>query len=112
MEMLDNRDTDIILMDMDLPDGSGLGGGQYFTERCPDVPVIVLSGNADKALAMRAVESGAQDYLVKGRFDKDLLVRAIGYAIERKRALARLLEAPRFDTLTGAVNRSCFMTLL
>ncbi len=76
---------DLILLDLDLPDSDsietmlGIGGGA-------DIPVIVLTGADDESLALRAVQLGAQDYLVKGQVDARLLVRSIRYAIERKRA--------------------------
>jgi PAS domain S-box-containing protein len=59
----------------------------------PQVPIIVLSSLEDEALAVEAVREGAQDYLVKGQADGNLLVRAISYAIERKRAERELQEA-------------------
>jgi DNA-binding response OmpR family regulator len=76
---------DLILLDLDLPDSGnmetmlGIGGAA-------DVPVIVLTGTDDESLALRAVQLGAQDYLMKGQVDARLLVRAIKYAIERKKA--------------------------
>ncbi|OGE24443.1 MAG: hypothetical protein A3J42_05675 [Candidatus Dadabacteria bacterium RIFCSPHIGHO2_12_FULL_53_21] len=76
---------DLILLDLDLPDSGNietmLGIGE-----AADVPVIVLTGTDDESLALRAVQLGAQDYLMKGQVDARLLVRSIRYAIERKKA--------------------------
>lgn len=60
--------------------------------RAPRVPIIVLTGNDDQDLALKAVRHGAQDYLVKGQFDTDLLTRAIGYAIQRKQVEEELKQ--------------------
>ncbi len=84
-ERASRGDIDLILLDLDLPDSGnmetmlGIGGAA-------DVPVIVLTGTDDESLALRAVQLGAQDYLMKGQVDARLLVRSIRYAIERKKA--------------------------
>lgn len=76
---------DLILLDLDLPD-SGNMETVLGISGVADVPVIVLTGSDDESLALRAVQLGAQDYLMKGQVDARLLVRSIRYAIERKRA--------------------------
>lgn len=76
---------DIVLLDLSLPDSFGLETLARWQHAAPDRPVIVLTGSDDEALAVAAVREGAQDYLVKGRIDGDLLAQAIRYAIERKR---------------------------
>ncbi len=77
---------DIVLLDLTLPDSSGLETFVKTHTSAPHVPIIVLSGLNDEEMAVRAVREGAQDYLVKGQVDTKLLVRAMQYAIERKRA--------------------------
>ena len=77
---------DAVLLDLSLPDSHGFETFARMHARAPGIPIILLSGLDDEALAARAVREGAQDYLAKGRLDGDLLVRAIRYAIERKRA--------------------------
>ncbi|MBC7460316.1 MAG: response regulator, partial [Thermoleophilia bacterium] len=78
--------VDIALLDLSLPDAQGLDSCERFLAQVPDCPpVIVLTGQRDDALAMRAVASGAQDFLVKGSVDRSVLERAIRYAIERGR---------------------------
>ncbi len=78
--------ADIVLLDLSLPDSTGLDTFTRLHAQAPQVPIIVLTGSDDEELAVQAVRGGAQDYLVKAQVDRDLLVRAIRYAIERKRA--------------------------
>jgi PAS domain S-box-containing protein len=86
LERLDSSDIDLILLDLSLPDSYGLNTFAKAHTHAPQVPIIVLSGLDDEALAIQAVRDGAQDYLVKGRVSGHLLTRAIRYAIERARA--------------------------
>ena len=81
---------DIVLLDLSLPDASGLDGfGKLWADRA-EVPVIVLTGLDDDTLAAEAVRAGAQDYLVKGQVDGGQLARCIRYAIERNASMAKL----------------------
>jgi serine phosphatase RsbU (regulator of sigma subunit) len=73
-----------ILLDLGLPDGDGLDGLRRVLDEVGRVPVIVLTGLADRNLGEAAVAAGAQDYLVKGSVDGEGLTRAVRYAIERK----------------------------
>ncbi len=83
---LEAGDVSVVLLDLSLPDGRGLETVARVHAAAPDVPIVIMSGNQDEALALQGVREGAQDYLVKGRIDHDLLVRALCYAIERRRA--------------------------
>jgi two-component system cell cycle sensor histidine kinase/response regulator CckA len=74
---------DIVLLDLGLPDSQGLETLTAYLESGAEIPVIVLTGLADDAMSVQAVERGAQDYLVKGRIDGPKLLRAIRYAISR-----------------------------
>jgi len=76
---------DIILLDLSLPRSEGLTNLGHVQAHYPGVPVIVLTGVDDETLAVKAMQRGAQDYLVKGQLDAQLLVRSVRYAIERKR---------------------------
>ena len=82
---LRGRQPDVILLDLLLPDADGLDAVHAVRSAAPGVPIVVLTGMARHALAIDAVRRGAQDYLLKGRFDGDSLLRAIRYAIERER---------------------------
>ena len=75
-----------VLLDLGLPDTTGLGGLQQVLQVNQNVAVCVLTGLHDEHLGMEAVAQGAQDYLVKGQVDGVLLSRALRYAVERKRA--------------------------
>jgi serine phosphatase RsbU (regulator of sigma subunit) len=77
-----------VVLDLGLPDADGLGALVALREAAPRVPMLVLTGHADTARGLDAVAAGAQDYLVKGRVDGELLARSIRYAIERQRAEA------------------------
>jgi len=75
----------VVLLDLSLPDAHGLDTVRGVSEAAPTAPIIVLTGLDDETVALRTLQEGAQDYLVKGRLEGDLLVRAIRYARERKR---------------------------
>ncbi|HAD05496.1 MAG: hypothetical protein A2091_03610 [Desulfuromonadales bacterium GWD2_61_12] len=81
---------DLALLDLGLPDSSGLDSFIRLRDTAPELPVIILTGNNDQEAAVAAVKEGAQDFLVKGEITANLLVRAIRYAIERKRAKSEL----------------------
>lgn len=76
---------DVVLLDLTLPDSKGLDTLSVAHAEAPDVPIIVLTGLDDEELGIRAVQRGAQDYLVKGQVTSNLLGRAVHYAIERQR---------------------------
>jgi serine phosphatase RsbU (regulator of sigma subunit) len=92
------RYADCVLLDIGLPDAAGIAGVERLVLDAPDTPVVVLTGAASERLGIGAVAAGAQDYLVKGRVDDQLLARSVRYAVERQRAarLTRdLFEAER-----------------
>ncbi|HEX6712349.1 MAG TPA: SpoIIE family protein phosphatase [Thermoleophilaceae bacterium] len=82
----DPQGVDCALVDLSLPDASGMTVIDAVLLALPEVPVVVLTGAEDEQLALQAVERGAQDYLVKRRVDPEVLGRSVRYAIERKRA--------------------------
>ncbi len=93
---------DMVLLDLGLPGSSGLDTLHRLQRQADNVPaLIVLTGLNDETVAVQAVQSGAQDYLVKGQVDTALLTRAIRYAIERSQAKAALREA--YDELERRV---------
>lgn len=83
---LSKEDFDVILLDLSLPDSQGLETFVIAHNQAKATPIIVLTGIDDETLAIRAMQEGAQDYLVKGQVTGDLLVRSMRYAIERQRA--------------------------
>jgi len=90
IERLASGKVDIVLLDLGLPDSQGFDTFIKVHNSVPQVPVVILSGLTDEELAARAVREGAQDYLVKGHVDSDLLGRSLRYAIERKRVEVEL----------------------
>jgi PAS domain S-box-containing protein len=90
LDRLGREPFDVMLLDLSLPDADGLDTLIRAHAEAPKIPIVVLTGHDDEALAVRAVRAGAQDYLVKGRMDGDLLVRSIRYASERGRAVEAL----------------------
>jgi signal transduction histidine kinase len=85
---LEKTQVDIVLLDMGLPDGHGLETVRRTRAVAPNVPVIVLTGLDDEALAAEAMKEGAQDYLIKGQIENRALPRALRHAIERHRMQA------------------------
>ncbi|MFL5401062.1 MAG: response regulator [Myxococcales bacterium] len=110
IQALRERSYDCALVDYVLPDGHGLALlGASEDDEAPAPAVVMLTAMNDHAMAMQALQGGAQDYLVKGRFDGPTLSRSIRYAIERKKAAAlqlRLVHVERMvaiGTLTAGV---------
>ena len=80
----------LVLLDLNLPDSRGAETYRRVMEHAPNVPVVVLSGQDDEALAIKAVHQGVQDYLLKGNLSSKHLERAIRYAVERQGLLLAL----------------------
>lgn len=99
LEKLQTQAFDLVLTDLSLPDARGLETFRAIHETVPAVPVIVLSGSEDEALALEMLRTGAQDYLLKCEFDGRLLGRAIRYALERKAVVTQLRESEEFFRL-------------
>lgn len=97
---------DVILIDLSLPDSEGLTTVQQMCVAAPETPIIVLSGSNDEVTATAAVGEGAQDYLLKGHIDSEILARSIRYSIERKKLDLRLKQMAFFDGLTGVANHT------
>jgi signal transduction histidine kinase len=91
LESLSRETPSVVLLDLNLPDSRGADTFRRVMEHAPNVPVVVLSGQDDEALAMKAVHQGVQDYLFKGDISSRHLEHAIRYAVERQ-GLLRSLE--------------------
>jgi DNA-binding NarL/FixJ family response regulator len=90
---LASENPDVVLLDLGLPESLGLQTLEQVLEAAPNLPIVVFTGLFDEELGIKAVQKGAQDYLVKGQVIFDLLVRSLRYAIERKQMVIALQEA-------------------
>ena len=97
---------DAVLLDLKLPDARGLDSLVGIRCRAPSTPIVVMTGLSDEALAIKAVNAGAQDYLVKGEADGVALARRLRFAIERGRSSTRSLtaEPPNLSRTLGFVG--------
>lgn len=96
---------DVVLLDLFLPDSQEIATFIHLHDQIPDVPIVVITGLNDENLALRAVQAGAQDYLLKGQVTSDVLVRSIRYAIERHRTDQKIREqAALLDVATDAIS--------
>ena len=122
LEKLSRGEIDLVLLDLGLPDSRGLDTFVKAYAQAPQIPFVVLTGLDDQTLALSAVRKGAQDYLVKGQTDGEVLLRAIRYATERKRIeeelrlaneeLSREIEERRAAELAVEAERQRLFSLL
>lgn len=93
LNFLSGNNIDAILLDLNLPDSSGIVTCSDITSTFPRVPVVVLTGIDDELIGEEALKIGAQDYLVKGQVDNRSLARALRYSIERIKIQNKLKES-------------------
>ncbi|HUW90475.1 MAG TPA: hybrid sensor histidine kinase/response regulator [Candidatus Nanopelagicaceae bacterium] len=104
-ELLSNK-IDIILLDLNLPDCTGLDTISIIHEKAKTMPIIVLTGRVDEELAIESFKLGMQDYLVKGKIDSELLERSILYALGRQQIIQELDDSKK--EIQEAFNRANF----
>lgn len=93
LKRLEEGGIDLVLLDFGLPDSEGLETFERTHDQSPGVAIIPLTATGDEALALRAIQLGAQDYLFKGAINRQLLTRSMRYAVERKRGEEALRRA-------------------
>ena len=106
---LDNDRYDIVMLDMSLPDKQGLDTVTAVCERAPEIPVVVMTSIDDESMAIKALQRGAEEYLVKGDMNSHALSRILRYAIMRHKGRVELQSLSLIDDLTSLYNRRGFM---
>jgi len=99
IEAIEAETTDCVLLDLSLPDVSGLDGIDRLRERFPSLPIVILTGLNSDEVALEALQAGAQDFLIKGSIEGHGVKRAVRYAIERKSAEEELARLGRQNEL-------------
>ncbi len=110
LEHLVEGGIDVVLLDLMLPDSQGFDTFIKMQAQAPEIPIVVLTGLSDETLAIRAVRKGAQDYLVKGKVDSDMLVRAILYAIARRLGEEKYFAIPELRIFDGKEGRPAYVS--
>jgi anti-sigma regulatory factor (Ser/Thr protein kinase)/FixJ family two-component response regulator/putative methionine-R-sulfoxide reductase with GAF domain len=112
LDYVPGSETCCLLVDLNLPDAAGVEAVRALQDAAPLVPIVVLTGLDDDSLALDAMHAGAQDYLVKGRADVDLITRSIRYAVERARSERHRAELAReqlaraeAEEMAGTISR-------
>ncbi|MBI2920421.1 MAG: diguanylate cyclase [Planctomycetes bacterium] len=103
--------ADVAFLDLSLPDASGLEAVTRTRAAAPDLAIVVLTGQRDEETGVRALQEGAQEYLIKGDCDKATITRAAIYAMERAKLLSDLRGQSIRDPLTGLLNRRGFLDI-
>lgn len=111
LRMLTMGGIDVVLLDLGLPDGTGLDTVHRVRAQAPHIPIVVLTMAHDMTTAVRAMQAGAQDYLFKDEMRGEWLSRALRYALERHRLQEELRTLTLVDILTGLYNRRGFIAI-
>jgi len=109
--ILDAGEADLALLDLNLPGSSGLESFHRLRAQAPELPIVILTGQKNSTLALEAVRGGAQDCLVKGELEGNLLLHAVRHARVRHALHQELAELALRDPLTGLYNRRGFRLL-
>ncbi|MDZ4153155.1 response regulator, partial [Methylicorpusculum sp.] len=101
---LEKQLPQVLLLDLSLPDSSSIKTVEALLKEAHSIPIIVLTGHENNELALQALTLGVQDYLVKGNYDSEALIRSISYAISRNQLEQRLAETgSQLRTLINAM---------
>lgn len=111
LQALRENDYDIILSDLNVPDSEGLKTLAAIAAVAPDVPIVALTATDGDEIGIRAVQLGAQDFLVKGDFNDSALLRSLQHSIERHRMQRMIRQLAIIDELTTLYNRRGFNSL-
>ena len=96
IDIIQGKFIDAVLLDLSLPDSTGLDTFKTLHEKIPSIPIVVLTGLDNKEMATNAVKAGAQDYLLKGNLSGNLLLQAVRYAIERYSLIQNLKASKEY----------------
>lgn len=111
LEYLANNPIEVVLLDLALPDGKGLGAFDKVIVAAPDALILVLSAASDDELMRAAMKRGAHDYFAKGHIDAHWLPRALNYILERKQSRSALSESEeRFRVMSDASPLGIFLS--
>lgn len=95
VSFLGNQKADLTLLDLGLPDSNGIDTIRIVRKAAPNMPIVVMTGNEDEQIGIKAVKDGAQDYLLKGKTPPYHLSRVLRYAVERQNAEEKVRESER-----------------
>ena len=104
LEQIRQTNPDAVVLDLNLPDSDGLATLRAVLASAPQMPIVVLTGLADVDVARQALQLGAQDWLLKGQLDPDVVQRAVRYAVERKHLTDRLVQAQKLEIAGRLAN--------
>lgn len=103
---------DVVITELVLPDALGLDAVRKLSAASTDLAIVVLTCVDDEEIGMRAIQLGAQDFLLKGQVDADRIKRVIRFSHQRKASSQRMVQLAHFDQLTGLYNRTSFFERL
>ena len=110
LKYLINENFDILLLDLNLPDSEGIETFNTILQDAQDLPIIILTGLADEKIAINSVGKGAQDYLIKGQTDGQLLAKSIIYSIERKGIEKKLRDSEeKYRLMVDKIQSGVFL---
>ncbi len=112
LSFIERNPVDVILLDLSLPDSTGIQSVNLIHKRAPDKALVVLTGTNNEETGFKAVQLGAQDFLVKDFCEGGTLLKTIRYAMERQRIETKIRDQAMTDGLTLIPNRARFMEYL